>query len=544
MLNTSCKKLIDGPDHSTLSTDLIFETARDLDNLLYGAYGAIGNGGLAAGYWKVFPELLADGVLINVDDNNPNDPYKMVYDRNLTQAQYPELWRTAYVAVQNSNTVIYAVENNLITRERDAEYTDSNRDKMLGEAYFIRALCYFELVKLYGQQYQYTTLPVSGNSGTPSPANSIANSGIILRTKPVLNVTDKDQLLSQGRATVEETYQQIISDLKKAEVLLPPTSLQGVTARRGRATSFAASAILARVYFQQNDFPNAMDAISRTIGSSPGVVRNGFGLLRTSIPPATQSAAQASTNVVAPFLSNNVNATSERLSENIFDLVSTTNFSVNGVVRAKYFFSASSNPHLSISNAFRSAAAFNATANTAGVVTELDARKAALIDTPVTVLGKRYFTKKFNQSLMNVPIIRSPELVLTRAEINATIANSLAPASSQAYLDALEDLKVVRSRAVSNTALAYPSQTLIPPAKILAEVRLERLRELAFEGDRLWSLKRMGALTLATSGTIENNIPPGDRSTAFLPWTSNKLLFKIPDAEIKNSNNRVVQNPD
>ncbi|MCD0490337.1 RagB/SusD family nutrient uptake outer membrane protein [Pedobacter sp. MC2016-14] len=528
VLSTGCKKLINGPDHSTLSTGAIFESARDLDNILYGAYGAIASGHTVAGNWKLFSELLADHVIVNplITGSTPEDPYDQVYKRALKQAEYADNWRIGYTAIQNANTVIYAIENNLITKEIDPEYSDVTRDKMLGEAYFIRGLCHFELVRFYGKQYQFSTPSTPTSTGIPSPNNSLPNSGVILRTKPSINITKADDIIGQGRATVEETYQLIISDLKKAEDLLPASSLQGLSARRGRATNYAARAILARVYFQQNDFVNAKLEIAKVIGDVPGSITTAYTLVRANAAGATPSLANAQANVIAPFSSTGV--ITARPTEVIYDLVGSTVVPVNTVLKTKYVQVASTTEaQLAVSATFIADANFNAN----------DTRLTRLITTVASPGGPRYYTRKYDQAAMNVPVIRSVEMILDRAEINAMEASTLPNGSAQ-HLAALADLVQIRSRVIVNAAAAYPTATTINSTQILAEVRKERIRELAFEGDRFHNLRRLGALGVIT------NIPNGDRTGAeVLSWNSNKLLFKIPNAEIRSSNN-VVQNPD
>jgi hypothetical protein len=290
----------------------------------------------------------------------------------------------------------------------------------------------------------------------------------------------------------------VISDLKEAEGLMPSIPL-----RRGRASAFVAAAYLARVYFQMNDHVNALAQINKVIGTTPGVIETEFKLIRTPAAGAV-NASQAAANVSAPFRSSGTGA---RVTENIFDLLSLTAYPVNTAMNRKYYRTTTINPHLAISNAYLADAAF--TAN--------DARKVGLI---AAAAGKNY-SKKYDQALMNIPVIRSAEMLLDRAEIFALQGNTA---------DAAKDINLVRDRAIPG----YNINTVITPANILAEVRRERIRELAFEGDRLHDLRRRQA-----------DIGPGDRTgVTALPWNSNKLLFKIPEAEIKASNGSVVQNPD
>lgn len=481
---SGCKKYIDEPDDSTLTTAMLFNSSRDLENLLNGGYGALSATTTLAGNWRLFGEALADAVIINVAEPTPADPYTSLYDRDLKQAIYEEGYKQAYIAIQNANVVLYAIENGLITKEKDPEFNDSTREKITGEAYFIRGVAHFELVRLYGHQYE---------AGSAAP-----NSGIVLRTSPAMNVKSETDIANVRRATVVEVYQQVISDLKEAGKLMPPVPL-----RRGRPGSLVAAAYLARVYFQMNDYANALEQINKVIGVTPGVIETEYKLVRS---PATGAitASQAAANVIAAFRSS---GTSARVTENIFDLISVSAYPVNTVMNRKYFRTAAINPHLAISNAFLAEASF---ANN-------DARKVGLI---TTANGVNY-SKKYDQSLMNIPVIRSVEMLLDRAEINALKGNTA---------DATKDINLIRDRAIPG----YNINTVIAPDKILEEVRRERLRELAFEGDRLHNLRRMNV-----------DIGPGDRpATVPIPWNSNQLLFRFPEAEIKGSKGGVVQNPD
>ncbi|GEP97532.1 RagB/SusD family nutrient uptake outer membrane protein [Chitinophaga cymbidii] len=484
MLLGSCSKYINEPDHSVLPTDILVRSMRDLDNLLYGAYGALANDNTLAGNWKIFPEIMADQVVLNVDGQTADDPYVELYNRNMAAAQYPGNWQQAYTAIQNVNTVLYAIDNNMITKEKDPEFSDGARNRIKGEALFIRGLVNFELLRLYGHQYGHNS--------------SAAQSGIVLRTKPVINVTKPEEILGQRRATVEECYTQVINDLKEAESLLPVEPL-----RRGRATVHAAASYLARVYFQMNDYPNALIQINKVIGPTAGTIETGFKLVRS---PAygKLTTAQAQANVLAAF---NATGTGTKVSEIIFDMISVTGAASNGAVSRKYLRSSSIEPQFAISSTFLAEAAFASS----------DARLSRLI----TKANGKSYTRKFDRSLLNVPIIRSAELVLDRAEILALQGNTE---------DAAKDINYIRYRAIPN----YDSATVIAPADILEEVRRERIRELCFEGDRLHDLRRRQA-----------DIGAGDRTGGVLPlpWNSNGLLFKIPDAEIKASNG-MQQNED
>lgn len=115
------------------------------------------------------------------------------------------------------------------------------KQQLLGEAYFIRAFCYFHLVNFFGS----VPLAVSTNY-------------------------KKNTLLA--RAPVADVYQLIISDLKKAQELLSEEYLNGnvnaPTNERIRPTKWAAAALLARAYLYTEDYANAAAQASAVISNN------------------------------------------------------------------------------------------------------------------------------------------------------------------------------------------------------------------------------------------------------------------------------------
>ena len=116
----------------------------------------------------------------------------------------------------------------------DDTLTESRRDALLGEAYFLRAFYYFQLVRIFG--------------GVPL----------------VHDVLDSSDRWQQDRATVEQVYASIIDDLTKAEQLLwnkneyAPEDL-------GRATKGAACAMLAKVNLYAKNYLQAYEAGKRFV---------------------------------------------------------------------------------------------------------------------------------------------------------------------------------------------------------------------------------------------------------------------------------------
>lgn len=139
-------------------------------------------------------------------------------------------WDNAYKAIAQASNII-----NLIPEGKGASI-----DNKLGECYYIRGLMYFYLVRTYGKPYYQ------------SPERNL---GV-----PIVNGTPEDigpNMQLPDRSTVAQTYEQVISDLKKAESLL--TENKGP----GYASKGAAQALLSRVFLYMSgtyDQPNSQYA--------------------------------------------------------------------------------------------------------------------------------------------------------------------------------------------------------------------------------------------------------------------------------------------
>lgn len=122
-------------------------------------------------------------------------------------------WLCAYSAIGSANLVIANVPG-------IAGMDAALRDRVVGEARFLRAVHYFNLVRLFGD--------------------------VPLRLEPVSKVGN----LNLPRTPAAEVYRAIIADLDFAAQKLPATYTGVPGANTGRATSGAARALLAKVHLQ------------------------------------------------------------------------------------------------------------------------------------------------------------------------------------------------------------------------------------------------------------------------------------------------------
>lgn len=148
---------------------------------------------------------------------------------NSSLSNIQAFWYFAYRIISGANGVITTV--------KDGESAET--DQLKGENYFIRAVCELHLATLYCKPY------VLGRE----------NLGIVIRTG--------DNTAETKRATVGETYDQIVEDLKNAIRLMNRSR-----GDKGYATKEAAQGLLSRVYLYMNMNQEVIDIVDEMLGGA------------------------------------------------------------------------------------------------------------------------------------------------------------------------------------------------------------------------------------------------------------------------------------
>ena len=156
--------------------------------------------------------------------------YSFSLNHSPTQTNTRYFWYISYKIINDCNTVIEAVS-------KDSSSNVANQ-QLVGECYFLRAFCHFNLVRLFARPY-------TQDKSAP---------GVILRT----STTDP---ALKARSTVEEVYTQIVADAQKAAELM--NQQRGVQ----YASKEAAWALLSRVYLYMEDNQDAADYATKVINS-------------------------------------------------------------------------------------------------------------------------------------------------------------------------------------------------------------------------------------------------------------------------------------
>lgn len=383
----------------------------------------------------VFPDLYTDNLRFTGTFTSDRE----VAGRVLTTANsaLPGMWGSAYRGINRANNLLEALPKVAGLDADDAKVLE-------GEAHFIRALNYFNLVNFFG--------------------------GVPLITEPMWSVTSA---VNVARSSEAQIWAFIESELTAAASMLPANN------GAGRASSWAATALLARAHLYQREWQPAFNAAN-------AVIRNGpFALVD---------------DYAAVF---ETEQTSEAIFEVPFSVTDSNNL-------AFWFFTKANSGRWGF-------APTTAGANSLGAAFEAgDERRPVAIKQS----GSRFQGNKYTDvsaGTDDVPVLRLAEMYLIRSEAAARL-NRLP--------EAIADINVIRLRAGVAPLAATVSTT---EAVLLANLA-ERRRELFYEGHRFFDLKRF------------MDIPSVATYMASLGLTGHRLLFPIPQREI-DANPALTQNP-
>lgn len=230
-----CEKFLTDAPQSSLTSGNAYNSASDIENALAGCYNIF-----HTDYYQWENVMLSDNRSDNAyaggggEDTFVNEDLFNVPASN--SHCYNFWWGQPYQGIARCNILLEK-----ITAVSDPRLDENNRrNQVIGEASFLRAFHYFQLVKLFGG------VPIELQSNTADPA-----------------VTRK------LRATETEVYDQIVKDLQTALDNLPD-SYGAPSIDKVRATKGAANALLAKIWAQRSDRDyNKVLAYCNAVISSP-----------------------------------------------------------------------------------------------------------------------------------------------------------------------------------------------------------------------------------------------------------------------------------
>lgn len=414
--------------------------------------------------------------------SNPTDAATTIgpfdkFQHIATESNHLRWWNTLYEAVKRANVVLEKVP----AIDMDA----SLKARYLGEASFLRALFYFDLVRAWG--------------GVPLVTSTTTQPGL-------------------ARASAEEVYALITSDLLAAIPALPEKS-ELPTPELGRATKGAAKALLAKVYLFRNDFVNAEKYALEVINSGQYALEAEF---------ANANSETGEHGVESVFEIGAIGMEGIENGGNQYANVQ----GVRGTPNRGWGFN---RPSLELMAAFEpndpryenTILFLGETIDGTAVTGDGATPDETIDDNGVTIEIECYNQKVWTpgetvppQFGHNRRIIRFADVLLVAAE--ASNENNK-PAQALSYLNE------VRERAREGNNALLPDVTTTAKDALRDIILHERRVELALEGHRFWDLVRTGkaAATLGPLGFV-----PGKHE-----------LLPLPQNEIDLSQGVLKQNP-
>ena len=167
------------------------------------------------------------------------------YTMKTTEQEAESTWKAIYRVIGNANIAINAADNLTWGGSNDPVEIANEIKRLKGQAYTVRALALFDLLRLYGQQY------AGGTLGVPIPLQYDPNA-------------------SSTRATVAQTEAQIESDLNRANALFEAIGdvvEQTSSSEKNYISPLALKAIASRYYLYKGDYAKVAELSDEIISS-------------------------------------------------------------------------------------------------------------------------------------------------------------------------------------------------------------------------------------------------------------------------------------
>lgn len=485
-----------------------WNTIAEFDRAPRGAYSrlfATGDWGNVFNYWYVYKNAVGDDIGWSTPGD---DAWGWYRDTGNNKEWLDMVFNTSYQVIASINDALQFVEDkggNPYANLSD-EDKKNNLDRIVGELYFLRGFAYYMNATLFVNAY----VPGGTNDARQIPLRTLpSNSYEVAAKSPI--------------GTVEEIWNQVLTDLKKAHELLPERYVGGKmhpSYQAGRANKFAAAAMLSRAYFAMGNYVEAGKYASQTIDANGG----DYDLSEDPIEAFNKSSLSRGKETIMYIPSYDKVVGRQNFHATCF----TNIFNGSPCDWTAMYLAPTVVQRLGWMTNPKTDTTINLQARTDKRFTQLMfVREPGNIPENKQIPG-RYYDKRINMewrsivnnkyfrgpegNYTNVPQIRLAEMYLTRS-----ICSFLAGDKD----GAARDLNVVRKRAwdARVAGVAYESSTrFITPANITAEIiHEERLIEMFCENDRIDYLRG-----------LKTQVPNGERAAGSIPYTDKGFVWSIP----------------
>src|SRR5689334_1361625 len=471
-----CKDFIAPRPNDVLTTENFYNTASDAVAAVNAVYSQT-KWNYWLGFWYM-SDIATDDIIASA--NFGSDGHRMA-DYVFDPLEWPlgDAWAGRYSAINEANAVLDRVPG--ITMD------DALKARVLGEARYLRALAYFDLVRFFGDVplVEHEVTKVSG--------------------------------LGLARTPAAQVYALIVSDLQAAAAALPVSYSGGDV---GRVTSGAALSLLAKVYLNQKDYAHAAQTAGLVIAST-----------HYHLNPTWKDNFKISDEITNPesIFEINYDATLDPGAGSIMQLFSMPSGfpggDAYGLMQATPSLVALFGPNDVRGNH-----------GTFMISPYKDAMNRTVTWTmPPGPAFDKYLDENDPQNMTSRGWVQQDNnwIVQRYADVLLIYAEAVSEGRAPSGKSAESALNDVRTRAVL-TAVTCLSQSTLRDS-----LRLERRREFVFEGQRWFDLSRWGTLNdaiLAKTAEV-SALFPGETTTHGVP----SLLMPVPQSEI-DINHSLTQN--
>lgn len=243
---SSCEGFLDQNPSTSLPSDDAIQSVTDLRNALNGAYTRLidlddFSHSYYSGDFICLGDLRSNDMDYILNSNQISPVGRLDYEKNSDYAE--SFWLTPYIVLGRINDILSVVDNIEVTEGDEVLYND-----LVGQLYALRGLLHFDLARTFAQ------LPTALHGGMTM---TTPNGGIPLSDRKF------DVFYKPVRATLEQTYDLIISDLDTAIAHMNPEP--NLLDSYGSLNLYAALAIKSRVHLYMGEYADALEAAESVI---------------------------------------------------------------------------------------------------------------------------------------------------------------------------------------------------------------------------------------------------------------------------------------
>lgn len=251
-LMISCDDELEISPEDSLTADGVFSSEFAVKGAVTGLYSQALNINALNGNRYAYTGIQADELTFVGSFTTLVDVF--TYSTQATNGSTQEFWDEGYEIINNANFIIKTVPDLEILN-----FTDEEKALAIAQAKFMRAVMYFEMLRVYAQPFQFD----GGNS-----------LGLPISTEPFTDSTSPDEF-NIPRSSVNEVQQFIISDLEDAIDILP------VSADNTKASKGSAMALLARLKLYREEWNDAANLANEVIQSGSYSFASDYGFFGT-----------------------------------------------------------------------------------------------------------------------------------------------------------------------------------------------------------------------------------------------------------------------